>query len=158
MLSVQEQRQMAQLLREQRWGALATVAQGAPQASMVAYAYDEANHGLLLHLSRLADHTRNLLRNPHASLVVSAPDDGRSDPQALPRLSLHGHCALLEKGSADYEQSRGRYLERLPTAQRLFEFGDFELLRLVPERARYIGGFARAHSLDREDFVNAMEA
>lgn len=158
MLSVQEQRQLAGLLREQRWAALATVHQNRPQASMVAYAYDAADHSLLLHLSRLADHTRNLLASPHASLVVSAPDDGEGDPQTLARVSLHGRCVALDKTGPGYAAARAAYTQRLPEAERLFEFGDFVLFRLLPQGARYIGGFARAHSLGREDLILALEA
>jgi hypothetical protein len=32
----------------------------------------------------------------------------------------------------------------------LFDFGDFNLYRFIPQSARYVGGFARAYTLTAE--------
>ncbi len=57
--------QAGELLLGARWAGLASVdRQGQPLASMVAFVVGEEIGGLLLHLSRLAAHTRNLMQNP----------------------------------------------------------------------------------------------
>ena len=38
-----------------------------------------------------------------------------------------------------------------------FEFGDFLLLRLIPIRIRFIGGFARAYTLDYDGLRAAAQ-
>ena len=149
---------LAQLIRANRWAALATLHERAPFASMVAYAPEADFSGFLLHLSRLAPHTRNLLADPRASLVISEPDAGGDDPQTLARVSIQGTVVELTRGSSDYTDARERYLEHLPMAEQLFGFGDFMLFRLLPADARYTGGFARAYTLSRVQLEVAARA
>jgi len=134
----------AALIRRQRWAALATADEtGAPVASMVAYALHEGT--LLLHLSRLAAHTRHLLARTDGSLVISEPDrDDVTDPQTLARVSLTGAIRPLEAEGEEFCTARAAYLRRLPEADMRFGFSDFVLFRLTPEQARHVGGFARA--------------
>jgi putative heme iron utilization protein len=144
---------VASLLRSQRQAALGTLRAGAPFVSMVAYAAEPDFGGLLLHLSLLAPHTRHLLADAHASLLICEPDDGRDDVQTLARITLAGTAAPV----AETAQAAARelYLARLPAATPLFEFPDFTLFRLVPDEARYIGGFARAFTLTADHLRQA---
>ena len=137
-------REARALLHAQRWAALATLDSGAPLASMVAYALDEEHRGLLLFLSQLAQHTKNLLADPRASLVVSEPDTGDGDPQRLQRITLQTSVAIVRRDDPDYVAAAERYVDRFPDALPRFELGDFVLFRLTPVDARYVGGFARA--------------
>lgn len=136
-----------QLLRRQRWAALATLGAGRPFVSQVAFAMDAGFDAALVHLSRLAAHTHNLLHEPQAALSISETDDGREDPQTLARVSLQVAATMLAQGSEAYESARTRYLARLPAAAPRFEFADFVLFRLTVEQARFVGGFASARSL-----------
>lgn len=144
----QEHPLIVQLIRTHRQAALATVdGDGMPFAAMVAYAYEPASGGVLLHLSTLAAHTRHLLANPRAALLIAEQDDGRDDVQTLARITLTGSAQVVALDDPAYAAARACYLERLPAAAMLFGFGDFSLFRLMPERARYVGGFARAYTL-----------
>jgi putative heme iron utilization protein len=144
---------VAALIRGQRQAALATLRDGAPFVSMVACAPEPDFGGLLLHLSRLAAHTGQLLANPASSLLICEADDGRDDVQTRARITLVGTAAPL----AEAERAAGRelYLARLPAAAQLFELPDFMLFRFVPSEARYIGGFARAFSLTADHLRRA---
>ncbi|HWQ14582.1 MAG TPA: pyridoxamine 5'-phosphate oxidase family protein [Roseiflexaceae bacterium] len=141
---------VAALLRRQRQAALGTLAAGAPFVSLVAFAAEPDFGGLLLHLSRLAPHTRQLLDDPRASLLVCEPDDGREDVQTLARLTLTGRASPLARDTPAFADGRALYLAKLPSSAALFDFADFELFRLVPERARYVGGFGRIYDLTVE--------
>lgn len=140
--------QLAMLIRSQRWAALATLGADGPEASHVAYAVEGAFDGVLLHLSQLAAHTKQLLAEPRASLAIGEPDDGRADPQTLARVTLFGTVAPLVRDSDDWRDAQALYLARLPESAQLFGFGDFCLFRLRPQRARLVGGFARARTFD----------
>jgi heme iron utilization protein len=140
-------RALLKLIHEQRWASLATLGRGGPQASMVAYVAEPDLGGVLMHLSRLASHTRNLLADPRAALAISEPDQGVGDPQTLARISIQGTAIALEPHTRDFERARALYIDRLPYAEERFGFGDFTVWRLVPVTARYVGGFARAYSL-----------
>lgn len=138
---------IANLIRGSRQAALGTLNNGAPFASMVAYAAEPDLGGVLLHLSRLAPHTGHLLAAPAAALLIAERDDGRDDVQTLARITLVGDARPIDPASPDYAAARGTYLARLPAAEMLFSLPDFLLFRLVPHEARYIGGFARAYTL-----------
>lgn len=139
------QREVVSLIQEQRWGALATVDEGAPLASMVAYAV-EPGLGLLFLLSQLSAHTRHLMASPRTSLAVTRPDVGEGDPQLLPRVSLQGTVSIVDRTAEDFALTAARYVKRFPDSLQRFQLGDFHLFRFVIEDARYVGGFARASS------------
>jgi putative heme iron utilization protein len=147
---------LARLLEAQRWAALATAGADGPLASMVACAPLEDVSAVLLHLSRLARHTGNLLTVGRGSLVLSEPDPGEGDPQTLARLTLSGPVAAVERDDAAYTALRARYLTRLPSAEPLFGFGDFSLFLLRVERAHYVGGFARAYAMSAEELAHEL--
>ena len=143
------------LIRQQRQAALGTLHEQAPFVSMVAYAAEPDFGGVLLHLSRLAPHTKHLLAVPAASLLICEGDDGRDDVQTLARITLTGEARPLDPTSAEYAPARACYLARLPAAEMLFSFPDFLLFRFVPREARYVGGFARAYTLTPDDLRSA---
>ena len=154
-MNKEEQRLLANLIRGHRWAALATLAKDAgPEASWVAYAYDNDFSNFLFHLSQLSSHTKNLIRDARASLAISE-SESEGDPQELARVTLQGQVTFISREAADYQTWAKRYLQRLPEAERLFGFGDFMLFRFTPERVRFIGGFARAYTLDSQSLRNA---
>lgn len=157
-MDADNRRCLVTLVRAQRWGALASVCDdGMPLASSVACVLAPGARGFLLHLSRLAEHTRNLLKRPHASLVVGEPDQGDGDPQTLARLSVQGHVERLQPGSPGYADAREAYVARLPDAEPRFGFSDFELFLLAPVRGHFVGGFARAFPLDADAVASVLE-
>ena len=142
---------LRRLLVEQRWAALGSINdKDGPSVSFVGYVPEADFAGFIIHVSRLAEHTQYLLARPRAALGISEPDAGQGDPQLLARVNLQGPVAVIDRGTPDYLAARTRYLERLPHAQQLFGFEDFLLMRMRPEEARYIGGFARAYRLSAE--------
>jgi len=146
-MKLEELASIAALIRNQRQAALGTLHERAPFVSMVGYAAEPDFGGVLLHLSRLSPHTRHLLADARASLLIAESVDGREDLQTLARITLAGAATAIAAGSPDHAIARERYLARLPAAAPLFDFPDFALFRLTPQEARYVGGFARAYTL-----------
>ena len=144
----EEKHHLMHLISSQRWAALATLAEDGPLASMVAYVPEPGLGGFLLHLSRLAAHTRTLLQDARASWVITEMDSGEGDPQTLARVSIQGGVTVLSRDSEEFSVAHMAYIHRLPESGPLFGFSDFVLFRLRPVEARYIGGFARAYTLD----------
>lgn len=144
-----ERERLALLIRGGRWAALATYGDGVPLASMAAYAFEDGFTGFLLHLSRLSEHTRNLLASPSVSIAISEPDTAHvRNPQTLARVSIQGEALSLPKDSRGYSAAKAVYEKRFPDSSPLFGFGDFLLFRVVPREARFVAGFARAYSVD----------
>jgi len=132
-------REARQILRQCDFGALATQSAklpGYPFVSHAPLALDGAGRPLLL-FSRLAEHSRNLAGDPHASLMVSVPGQ---DVQAQPRLTLVGDLRPAEVAPA----TRERYLRYHPDAVDYLGLGDFSFYRLEVQAIRLVAGFAKA--------------
>lgn len=128
---------LRRVARAARKAALATSLEGRPYVSLVTLAFDHDLSPILL-LSRLADHTRNLLADARASLLLDGTD-GHPNPQTGPRVTLVGTLA-----EDDDPRLRRRFLARHPGAALYAGFGDFAVWRMSVERAHFVGGFARA--------------
>src|SRR5262245_56913302 len=111
------------LQREGRSGALATLmpAAGDPYCSLVNVA-TAADGAPLLLISRLAVHTKNILGDPRASLMIDERKEG--DPLQGARVMLMGTAAATEDA-----QARRRYLARQPEAEMFAGFADFAFYR-----------------------------
>lgn len=142
-----------------RQAVLATLGDDGPNAGMVAVVAS-ADGDLLLHLSRLAAHTRQLLAQPQVALLLCQPDDEATvaDVQTLPRLTVYGTAQAVPRDYPDYAPLQQTYLQRLPAATMLFDFPDFVLFRVAIDRGRFVGGFAQARNLAREELVQVSTA
>lgn len=129
---------------------LATLKDGIPYASLVTPATLHDGAPLLL-LSKIADHTQNLLTDPRASLLF-ALTDGHANPQTAPRVTAMGHFA-----PSDVMTDRARYLARNPGAARYAGFADFSIWRMTVERLHFVGGFGRAVWLEAKHVLLAQE-
>jgi len=139
------------LINAGRWAALATVGDRGPLASMVSYAVEPGLSGLLIFISRLARHTRNLESGSGASLVVSMPDHPEVlDPQTLPRVSIQASAGPVERDDPAFPEAWGIYADRFPAANPRLQLGDFTLFRLLIEDARFVGGFGAARTIRGE--------
>ncbi|MBF0268252.1 MAG: pyridoxamine 5'-phosphate oxidase family protein [Alphaproteobacteria bacterium] len=125
------------ILRMASFASLATLKDGLPYASLVTPATAHDGSPLLL-LSKLADHTQNLLANERASLLFALPE-GHANPQTAPRVTVMGR--LLP---SDLIMDRARYLARNPGAALYAGFADFSIWRMAVERFHFVGGFGRA--------------
>lgn len=142
-----------------RQAALGTLEAGAPFVSMVLYALERRPGqppSFLIHVSRLSPHTGHLRADPRASLLIMRPDTGEGDPQQLARATFQLSARPIAADDAGYLEARAAYLARLPQQEYLFSFPDFSLFRLEPTEARYIGGFAKAFSLDAALIADAL--
>lgn len=145
------------LIRSRRVAALGTLRDGAPLVSMVAYAVEPRTPALLIHVSRLAYHTQDILADPRVGMLVAEEDvDPGRDPQTLGRVSLRGVAELVDRDEPDHSTLRGLYLERLPSAEPLFSFGDFGLFRVRVTGARFVAGFGRTYNLSAEQVREAV--
>jgi putative heme iron utilization protein len=143
-----EAHEAVRLITSGRWAAMASHGDRGPLASMVSYAVEPGLTGLTTFLSRLARHTRNLEEDPTASLAISLPDRPEVlDPQTLPRVSVQGPIEAIERSDPAFSTAWGIYVERFPAAAPRLQLGDFTLFRLVPEEARYVGGFGAARTI-----------
>ncbi len=122
--------------------ALATIGpDGAAWASLVLYA-PLADGTPILCLSTLAEHGRNVARDPRVSLLIGEPEV-TGDPLDSGRVTLAGR---LE--AAEGDEARAAYAAAAPESATYGGFGDFTFYVLRVERVRWVGGYGRMDSTD----------
>ena len=131
---------------------------GTAFGSVVPYALTDDGAPFIL-ISQLATHTKNLLADPRASLLVQQPS-AQDDPQAGWRLTLVGQMrrqiASAADGPADQvvdeaqlQTLRVRYRAAVPGADRVLALRDFSYWCMRPvHQIRVIEGFGRVAWLE----------
>lgn len=142
------------VLRLALTGGLATLDErGHPFASLVTVATTLAGEPVML-LSDLAVHTRNLARDPRASLLLVAPGGEGGDPLAGARLTVVGRA-----GPAGEDPHPGsRFLARHPEARGYAGFRDFGFYRMEVESAHLVAGFGRIVGIPASDLLVGVAA
>jgi len=145
------------LLSSQRIAALGTLdADKQPFVSMVPFAIDAANGTVVIHVSGLAPHTRNLQTSPQVSLLVMQAEVAGEPVHALPRVTLDGKATVLPPDTASWRDARHAYLERFPEAEPMTQLGDFMFVAISVAGARQVAGFGAARSLDAKAIADAL--
>ena len=129
---------------------------GYPFTSVVPYCLDTQGNVLLL-LSHLAKHTRNLQADRRCALSVFEATEG--DVQQSLRLSCPADCEPVEHAD---RASHNRWFRYYPASIPYYEQLNFSLYRLRPRRFQVNGGFATARWLgndriQREGFAEDCE-
>lgn len=99
----------------------------------------------ILLLSDLAEHTKNIVADPRASLLIDGIV-GDEDPLSAPRVALMGRIARIDDRS-----TRARYIAHHPASALYVGFADFHFFRLMIERAHLVAGFGRIRWLEAEE-------
>jgi len=134
-----------QLLLRDYQGVLSTLSvavSGYPFGSVVPYCLDRQGRPIIL-ISRIAQHTKNILADPKVSLI--AIERGVDDIQTAGRLTLLADAARIPPEDQDAPE---RYYRYFPESRDYHKTHDFDFHRLEPVRARYIGGFGDIHWLE----------
>jgi putative heme iron utilization protein len=142
-------REARQMLRAHRYGALCTLSKkfdGHPFGSITPYLVDH-NGSLLILISTLAEHTKNIQQDPRVSLITHNQET--PDIQAQGRITVVGTAQLV----TDKETIGTRYIRYFPEAQSYLDMHDFSFYRIVPLSLRYIGGFGKIHWIKAENYL-----
>ena len=146
---------LQQLIHGRMIAALGTLHEGVPFVSMVPYAI-ASDGSFVLHVSRLAAHTQDMLDHPDVSLLITESEASGKLPQALARVTVQGQATMLERDSQKHIDARDVYLSRFPDAAPLFEFSDFNIVIIKPMSARVIAGFGQATTITGDDFSTTV--
>ncbi|ROM74740.1 heme iron utilization protein [Pseudomonas brassicacearum] len=152
-MSVEAAKHARELLLKEYRGMLSTHSKsmpGFPFGSVVPYCLDEQGRPLIL-ISRIAQHTHNLQKDPKCSMLVG--ERGAEDVQAVGRLTYLAEARKLEDGAA-IDAAAERYYRYFPDSQNYHKAHDFDFWVLNPVRHRYIGGFGAIHWIDQITLAN----
>lgn len=136
------------MLREHRYGVLSTSSKkfdGYPFGSITPYLTDH-DGSLLILISSLAEHTKNIQHDTRVSLITHDQRD--------PHIQTQGRVTVV--GDAQQEPDRDgagkRYLGYFPEAQTYLGMHDFTFYRIHPKAIRYVGGFGKINWVNMENF------
>lgn len=143
-----ETEQLAQALRARvRSVQLATVStEGEPHIGYTPFVFE--GRDLLVFVSELAVHTRDLLATARASAMLIDDESASKELFARTRLTYQCEAVHIERGHEDrdllldlYEARHGKMV------QLLRQLPDFHLFRLVPTSGMFVVGFGKAYHL-----------
>ncbi len=137
------------MLRGHRYGVLCTLSKkfdGYPFGSITPYLMDH-DGSLLILVSTLAEHTKNIRHDPRVSLITHDQRD--------PHIQSQGRVTVIGRASIepDTAPSGLRYLRHFPEAHSYFSMHDFSFYRIRPIAIRYIGGFGKIHWIDMGNYA-----
>jgi putative heme iron utilization protein len=146
---------LQQLVLGGKIAALGTLHENAPFVSMAPYALAK-DGSIILHVSRLASHTQDMLANRNVSLLIAESETSEKMAQELARVTVQGQAQMLDRDTETHMEARKVYLARFPDAASLFEFSDFNIFIVKPISIRLIAGFGRAVTITGDDFATAL--
>jgi heme iron utilization protein len=150
---MKEDKAARQLFLQQSFGVLSTISldvPGYPFGSVTPYCADRQCRPVI-YISRIAQHTRNILADSRVSLTVFKSDGDSDDVQARGRVTCIADARPL--GMEEEEDSRERYFRYFPSSRQYAQTHDFEFFRLNLVRARFIGGFGQIYWIEPSEFT-----
>ncbi|PTQ90616.1 HugZ family protein [Agitococcus lubricus] len=136
-------------------GVLSTQSQqmiGYPFGSVVPFCLDNQGQVVIL-ISELAQHTKNLKADAKCSLIMMAEGD---DIQSAARLTVIGDAEPVNRDEVDVIAAR--YYRYFPQSQDFHRVHDFSFWRIKPVKYRYIGGFGQIHWLQPHPISSPFSA
>lgn len=123
--------------------------EGYPFGSVVPFCLNQNNEIIIL-ISDLAQHTKNIKENPKVSLTIHNED--QDNIQKGWRLTLVGDA--VKASDDDYETLAARYERYFPESQKYHKVHDFNFYVIKPKKARYINGFGEIHWVNVDTIAN----
>jgi putative heme iron utilization protein len=125
---------------------------GEPEAS-VAAAILAPDGSFRIFVSGLAAHTRQLLETGRASVLLAEDEAATAQPLARRRLTFACTATAVPRDHPEFAPSLQALREKLgPAFDLLTGLGDFQLIRLAPQRGRLVAGFGEAYEIDPQDW------
>jgi hypothetical protein len=127
-----------------------------PDASYAPAVLDDEQRCHLL-VSQLAQHTKNLLAHPVASLLWIEDAETARNPFARRRLVLQCDALELERDSVDWNSMIDRMQKTHGnTVPLLASLGDFVMFRFEALQGNYVRGFAEAYAVNGNELAVAQ--
>lgn len=140
------------LLHSRRTATLGTrplKANEAPGLALVPYAIDCLGGCLVLLVSGVAAHARQMQAHSEVSLLVAQGETGQQIMHVHERVSIIGEAKMPFPGSAAWGTARHAYLRRFPDAAGMTQLGDFRIVCIQAQQARHISGFGAVRVVEK---------
>lgn len=144
-MSLEKKEKVKSLIREKNVCTLATVFEGEPHCSLMAYISDDDCRNIYMITHKQTKKYRNMIENSLVSLLIDNrdmyPEAGSSGSKAL---TMIGHCYPLEK-SDHTADIRSRFLLRHPNLMNFAAHSDAELIGVRISSVLFLDGLTEAY-------------
>lgn len=144
---------MYDLVKNEKVATLSSSYKGTPFGSLIVYAIDTDGIPFIF-ISDLAQHTKNLTKQPKCSLMVSKID--KEDVSNSARITFAGKMKKVTD-EKEWKRLREIYLKANPNSETFIDFGDFNFYKLDVKEIQYIGGFGDINWVDPKDYVKGYK-
>lgn len=112
--------------------------------------YVRMENDFFILISTVAQHGRNLLKNPDVSLLFAEDESICEQPFARNRVTVNAKACEIARTDGIYADVLERFKERFDPelVATLSQMGDFHLFRLTPSGGSAVSGFGRAYRLN----------
>jgi putative heme iron utilization protein len=148
----------ADLLRRHRIAALGTLRDGAPSVTMTPFALIADPLQLVVLVSGLASHTKDMRDDGRVGVLVTEPESDALSVHTLARVSMQCDARALLPADPNYDAARQAYANRFPDMTGLFSLADFALFAIEPASVRVVSGFAQAASITPASLAAAVRS
>lgn len=133
---------------------LATVDhEGRPNVSYAPFVQNQEGYFVLI--SKIARHARNLLENPHVSLMMIEDEESAKQLFARKRLTFDAVAKVVERDSELWHQVIAQMEARFgEIVSGLSQLEDFVLFNLKAEQGLFVKGFGQAYQVSGDDLVD----
>jgi putative heme iron utilization protein len=124
-------------------------ASGAPMVTRIGFGLTPDGAPLTL-ISHLAAHTKAMLADPRASLLIGEPGP-KGDPLTHARLTLLGRAKMIPRTGSHHATLATEWVATRPKAKLYIGFSDFQFVQFTITAGHLNGGFGRAFRLTPDD-------
>lgn len=107
------------------------------------------NGDIIILISDIARHTKNIHVNPHVSFTVF--DYRKQNKQTAARCSILAIAELVDKPD-EKVRVKNLYTHFFPDSLKYFDTHDFNFFKLRAEKIRFIQGFGKINWISKEEF------
>jgi len=123
---------------------------GRPESSYAPFVADQ-NNQFYIYISALARHTKNLLHDSRAGIMLIEPEEQAENIFARKRLIFDCDAEIMVRESQDWMRIMSLFDDfASDLMQTLRMLTDFQLIRLKPNSGLFVKGFGKAYKISGE--------
>ena len=123
---------------------------GRPESSYSPFVVDQ-NNQFYIYISGLARHTKNLLHDSRAGIMIIEPEEQAENIFARKRLTFNCDAEIVVRESQDWMRIMSLFDDFAgELMQTLRMLTDFQLIRLKPNSGLFVKGFGKAYEISGE--------
>jgi predicted phosphodiesterase len=147
MLAPEQKEKVAKLMAQENVAVLITQGDQWPTGTMQAFAETDAPE-LIFIMGETAEKYQNLMKRPHATVLVDTRDVGKIATFEVARASIQGVAHDVPRDSGEFETLKAVFLKKNPFEAPFFGNPALRMVRIAPKRISYANGLSDSFKAD----------